>query len=327
MRGDYDDGDHGKGNENTRGNNSAVFDQDSLRAMPLGLGLQIASLSENQRAQIVRQYAQTAAIVGAPVDTTSPGTSARSSSSPNQHAAGFNAHSPTIELLSPPAAFEEGAESEGDGGAGAGATTAAAREVVTPAHWSVLSPQSSELHRISLSQVDRDVLDCLPSEVREEVLRALAATASGSKGGDVNHARIGADEPGDMGAGAVPSSRLEGTTGDVADRFEHTFAMERSGKEHEGSGGAGALRSTEVTPSNRVDSGGGFIQPTDFVDLRSPPTPSPPTPSSQSQGRHGRKAEGVFEVEPARTLRRTLSSWIGGAVRSPSQWHLELLFR
>ena len=42
------------------GEESSVFDRDSLRALPLGLGLHYASLTENQRAQIARRYAQQA---------------------------------------------------------------------------------------------------------------------------------------------------------------------------------------------------------------------------------------------------------------------------
>ncbi|CAM9718977.1 unnamed protein product [Ectocarpus sp. 12 AP-2014] len=58
----------------------------------------------------------------------------------------------------------------------------------------------------------------------------------------------------------------------------------------------------------------------DVVDICSP---SPLGKQTATGGvRHG-----VFDAEPAGTLRGVLRRWIGGAVRSPSQWHLELLYR
>lgn len=86
-------------------------------------------------------------------------------------------------------------------------------------------------------------------------------------------------------------------------------------------------------PVNEGDIGHPAEEEEYAVDLCSPSLPSSPS-SQQQEGLRPREGEarkggdgGMFEVEPAGTLRGALRVWVGGAVRSPSQWHLELLYR
>lgn len=281
LREEGDDDDQGGGA------GSRVFDRDSLRAMPLGIGLQYASLSESQRAEIARRYTQGAPVGGralgsAAVAATGGSRPPSPATSPAASGHGEGVHwrrhissqraprspppSPGGIALSP--AFEGGETPVGLSPSPSPLASASASA----------SPRSAELHRISLSQVDRDVLDCLPQEVREEVLRAIASNAGGGGGGG-GDGDVGAD-PNDASGGEAPS-----------------------------------------------DDGPG----PEWVDLRSPspPTPSPqrerPEPLRELGGRNGGST--VFDAEPAETLRGALRAWIGGAVPSPSQWHLELLYR
>lgn len=209
----------------------SVFDRDSLRAMPLALGLQHASLTETQRAWVARRYrgqpsGNTHVAIAAAEDPEGP---SRQSSQTRQllTVPGGKMPHPAVEPPPSPHPAERG------------------EPVVT-----------------SLSQVDREVLECLPREVREEVLRSVASSAQGQ------HAL--ADD--------VPAS----------------------------------CHNTEDT-DNEQDS---------VVDLRSSQSTSPPAPSQDSSciGQ-------VFETEDVGKLRAALGRWVGGTVRSPSEWHLELLYR
>lgn len=151
------------------------------------------------------------------------------------------------------------------------------------------SPRSAELFRLSLSQVDRDVLDCLPSDVRDEVLRSIAANAGGSGAG------------GDGGGGSGGGGNI-GSAG-----INH----------HEDDQGRETTVNAYEAPDDDQD---GRVDMEDVVDICSP------SPQGK-QTATGGVGHGVFDAEPARTLRGVLRRWIGGAVRSPSQWHLELLYR
>lgn len=265
------------------GGASAVFDRESLRAMPLGLGLQYASLTENQRAQIARRYAHHQPGEGAAIDRTNAAPVNRAAvAAPPSPAVLADAHdrdgghrcSPSRRLAHPSPRSSDG---------GAFLSPASGCEV-TPAGEPACAEQ---LDRVSLSQVDRDVLDCLPSDVREEVLRAIASNGGG--GGD----------------------------GGVVDANCDVDADHRDG---------GAASGTAADAEALADDG----RAPEFVDLLSP---SPPTPPSErgdaepSEAGERWKGGAVFEVERAETLRGAMREWIGGAVRTPSQWHLELLYR
>lgn len=294
------------------GGEASVFDRGSLRALPLGLGLHYASLTENQRAQIARRYAQQAppTVHGAAAESQArdPASSAAAAAASNDSArrppspiAVFSSADdggeggdsflspqsnrpppPLHSLLSPPEVLEVSPVAR----EGAGRTPLAS------------SPRSAEFRRLSLSQVDRDVLDCLPSEIRDEVLRAIALNAGGSGAG-------GAGSGGAAAAGGV-ISRSDfhgGGDGDIA----------------------------EEGPANYADAD--LVEEEAVVDVCSPSLHSQPSSQhggharpSEGRGRHGRDGR-VFEMESAATLRGALRVWVGGAVRSPSQWHLELLYR
>lgn len=130
------------------------------------------------------------------------------------------------------------------------------------------SPNPAEPVVPSLSQVDREVLECLPHEVREEVLRAVASSAQG----------------------------------------QHALTNDVPASSH----------NTEDT-HNEQDS---------VVDLQSSQSMSPPASSQNSDGlRRSSCIEQVFEMEDIGMLRAALGGWVGGTVRSPSEWHLELLYR
>lgn len=309
--------------DDERGGESSVFDRGSLRALPLGLGLHYASLTETQRAQIARRYTQQApptidgseansrardgASTAAAAASAAPNDSARRPPSPTPALSGANDDgdgggrflSPPSNLpppplhsrLSPPEVLEcSPVAREGAGG--------------TPLPWReealVSSPRSAEMQRLSLSQIDRDVLDCLPSEVRDEVLRAIALNAAGGNG--------------DGGAG---SGGVAATAGGEVDR------PDRRG------GGVG----NNAAEGAAKDADAGLVEEEEVVDVCSPSSPSQPSSHlgerprlNESQGRSGGD-RGVFEMESAATLRAALRVWVGGAVRYPSQWHLELLYR
>lgn len=302
--------------DDEQGGESSVFDRGSLRALPLGLGLHYASLTENQRAQIARRYAQ---LPPPTVHSAEAESRARDPASTAAAAAAAASNNSAQRPPSPTAAFS-GADDVGEGGhdflspppnlphsllsppevldvspvAREGAEGTPLPRGEEPL---VSSPRSAEMHRLSLSQVDRDVLDCLPSEVRDEVLRAIALNAAG--GGWAGGAGGG-------GAAAV---------GGVIDR---------SDRQGDGDGG-------EEGPAIETDVG--LVEEEGVVDVCSPSFPSQP---SSQHNKHARSREGrgrngedrrVFEMESAATLRGALRLWAGGAVRSPSQWHLELLYR
>lgn len=247
--------------------------------MPLGLGLQYASLSEKQRTQVARRYAQapgpgtdgahrdsftTCAAIAAQKSTLPPSPSYSSGASVR----GSNNHrSPPQRVSNHP--FSPGIASSPvlEGG-----ETAVGR--LAP------SPRSAELHRISLSQVDREVLDSLPQEVREEVLRTIASTASGGVAG------------------------VEGLG--IASRSDQ---------------GRGSKSSGESSVGGKRNS--------DSVRSRSPLSRSqlPQWEDPRLDMSENKNGESVFEIERLETLRGALRVWVGGTVRSPSQWHLELLYR
>ncbi|CAM9675855.1 unnamed protein product [Scytosiphon promiscuus] len=217
------------------GGESSVFDQDSLRALPLGLRLKYASLTENQREQIARRYAQQEppATHGAPTG----GRSAQDESRARRLSSKPRPPSPLPIILD--------VELE-DGGGKATPPSGRRRQRPSAATPALSPPRSAELHRLSLSQVDHDVLDCLPPDVRDEVLR----------------------------------------TDEVVDVCSPSFSPPRSSSPERGG-------------------------PVD----------------AEGRGGRNRADGGVFDFEPAGALRGVLRKWMGGAVRSPSQWHLELLYR
>ena len=293
------------------GGESSVFDRGSLRALPLGLGLHYASLTENQRAQIARRYAQQA-------PPTIPGAEAESRTRDPASTAAAAAAAPIDSAdrpASPTAAFS-GAGDDGEGG----------HSLLSPPSNSLLSPPevldvspgapegakrtplppSAELHRLSLSQIDRDVLDCLPSEVRDEVLRAISVNAGGSSGAG--------------GAGGASSGVAAAAEG----------VVDRSGR-HDGGGGDDSAEEGQANEAGASVTG--LVEEEEVVDVCSPSFPSQPSSEhgerekpSEGQGRNGGDRR-QFEVESAATLRRALRKWVGGAVRHPSQWHLELVYR
>lgn len=280
-----EDGDKGEGE-------SSVFDRDSLRAMPLGLGLQYASLSENQRAQVARRYAPAPGSgAGSALDR-----SRRRGSTNSPSAAKSTPPSPPTKSTSPPPL-----SSLSDWNGGEQHQSPSARLLCppvspgvelspgrTPGHRSGFLPRSAELQGVSLSQVDRDVLDCLPSEVREEVLKAIASSAIGSGAGKARNKGVDQSDRG----------------GDIAVSAGNNTSSFGEAPTEDGLGG-------------------------DFVDLCSPSSSMPPSQRRDPRARGGRRphGDGVFEVERAATLRGALRAWIGGAVATPSQWHLELLYR
>lgn len=306
------EGDHEPGGE------SSVFDRGSLRALPLGLGLRYASLTENQRAQIARRYAQQALPVVDSAEAESrardPASAAAATAAAVSNNSARRPPSPTVvwgaddggegghnfisprsnvphSLLSPPEVLDV---SPGGREGPEGTPLPRGEEPL------VSSPRSAEMHRLSLSQIDRDVLDCLPSEVRDEVLRAIALNAAGGSGA------------GGGGRGDAAATEVE---------------IDRSDR-HGSAGGD----NDEEGPTIEADAS--LVQEDEVIDVCSPSFPS----QQSSQGgqraspREGRwRSDGghtrVFEVESAATLRGTLRVWVGGAVRSPSQWHLELLYR
>lgn len=302
------------------GGESSVFDRGSLRALPLGLGLHYASLTENQRAQIARRYAQqapptmhsaeagsrarepartAAAAAAAPNDGTHRPPSP-TATLPGADDGGEGRHSflsppsnlpppPLHSSLSPPEVLDvspvahEGAEG-----------TPLRRGEEPPL---VSSPRSAELYRLSLSQVDRDVLDCLPSEVRDEVLRAISVNAGAGSGASGAGTGVAA------AAGGVVDGTVRHGGGDNAEEGQANEAA------------------------------AGLVEEEEVVDVCSPSLPSQP---SSQHGERARPSEGqggngggrrVFEVESAATLRAALRKWVGEAVSYPSQWHLELLYR
>ncbi|CAM9542019.1 unnamed protein product, partial [Ectocarpus sp. 8 AP-2014] len=287
----------GEGDEPGAGPPS-VFDRDSLRALPLGLGLHYASLTENQRAQIARRYSQAAGghgrsstagdgsrgrgsspargghdlsytydpVAGTAGDVVDDGSSLQPPPS-NRPPPSSPASSPVVMAVSPEA-VRQASPLPGD--------ERSAAE----------SPRSAGLFRLSLSQVDRDVLDCLPSDVRDEVLRSIAANAVGSgAGGDAGGGS------GDIGSGGINHHE--------DDQGRQTTVN--------------AYEALDDDQDRRVDM-------EDVVDICSP---SPQGKRTDTGG----VGHGVFDAEPAGTLRGVLRRWIGGTVRSPSQWHLELLYR
>ena len=308
---------------------ASVFDRDSLRALPLGLGLHYASLTENQRAQIARRYGHQAPPVVQraeeesrardPAYTAATAPSGRVHRPPSSTTASSGAadgvgngdvlltpplnrpyppppsphsHLSPLEVVDvSPVALDVGEAISLQG---------AERPVVS-------SPRSAELHRLSLSQVDRDVLDCLPPEVRDEVLRGIASNAGGGRGGEV----IG----GGGGGG--------GGGGDEANRADH----------HGDDYGIHAEEGPVYEEGLAYDPGAGLVQEEDVVDVCSPSSPIPLSSQRREHAGPGggrdrnRGDRGVFEVESAGALREALRAWVGGTVRSPSQWHLELLYR
>eukprot|EP00752_Nemacystus_decipiens_P004206 g3844.t1 len=302
---------------------SSVFDRGSLRALPLGLGLHYASLTENQRAQIARRYAQqtppmihSAQAESRARDPASPAAAAAAALDDHPHQphsppaavsgaddggeGGHSYHSPPSNLppppvhslLSPPEVLDVSPAAR----EGAERTPPPRGEEPPP----VSSPRSAELHLLSLSQVDRDVLDCLPSEVRDEVLRAISVNTGGGGGAGGTGSRVAA-------AGEVVVGRSN----------------------HDGRGD----RAEEGQAREADDGDAGLVDEEEVVDVCSPSVPSQP---SSHRGERARPSEGqgrvgggrrLFEMESAATLRGALRKWIGGAVRYPSQWHLELLYR
>lgn len=287
----------------------AVFDRESLRAMPLGLRLHYASLTENQRLQIARQYAHYK-----PGDGAAAGGDRGNASAVNRAAgAGVSPSSPALvswadsddrdggqrrHSTSPRRARPSPAASSSGGGVflsssrGGYEGTPAASGLAASGLASFCEPQ---LDSVSLSQVDRDVLDCLPSDVREEVLRTIASNGGGGDNADV-------------GVGAT---------------------RDRDSDHHHRSGDGAA----DGTPADRQALADDERDAPEFVDLRSPSSPTPRSQSQRGDGRSGEEAGelltlGVmFEAERAETLRGAMREWVGGAVRCPSQWHLELLYR
>ncbi len=288
---------------------SSVFDRDSQRALTLGLGLHYASLTENQRAQIARRYIHQApsAVQRAedesrardPASTTAavsnesvrrPPSSTVVPGADDGIGSGDVLLSPPLNRPPPPPPGHfplsplevvDVSPAEVDGGEGA--------PLPGTERPTASSPRSAQLDRLSLSQVDRDVLDCLPSEMRDEVLRAIASHAGGS--GD------GGGSGGGDGDGMDVVNRADRLDGD-----HRTHAEE--GPVH--------------------DPGAGVVEENGLIDVCSPSLPSPPPLSSRRRDGGDR---GVFEVESAGALRGALRAWVGGTVRSPSQWHLELLYR
>ena len=176
-----------------------------------------------------------------------------------------------------------------------GAACSASAAGATPVRRSLpRPPRSSEeglLHRVSLSQIDRDVLDCLPQEVREEVLRAIVSTPTGDAAAAVAPVAAG----GGSGSGSP-------VLGDAAESAPSSVEAQARG-------------------DSDLESG------VSDVELISPKL-VPQRGSAGSLGGRGRRdSGGVFEAEKMDTLRGALRVWIGGAVPTPSQWHLELLYR
>lgn len=272
----------------------SFFDKESLRAMPLGLGLQYASMTETQRAQIARQYAQPACSrfgSGSDAHVRVTEASGLGGNPTPRECPGHGNEAPSLRTvrLSPQALRSNASH----GGRSPGA--------IDGPGISGEAPRWSELQNLSISQVDREVLECLPPDVRDEVLRA------------------------------IDSRRVQAPTDDVTTRSP---GGRRSGDGQEGNGrrSDGEARNgeswTHEGPEPRV------------IDVLSPPSPARlagSRGSDEEQKEQGarrdspaRRRDGdsrIFEVEDAGTLRRALQSWIGGAVLSPSQWHLELLYR
>lgn len=198
--------------------------------MPLALGLQHASLTETQRAWVARRYLGQSS--GNTEAATAAGGSPRQSSHIRQPLIIPGGKTPHSAVELPP------------------------------------SPNPAEPVVPSLSQVDREVLECLPHEVREEILRAVTSSVQGQ------HALT--DD--------VPTSSHD--TEDI---------------------------------HNEQDS---------VVDLQSSQSSSPPAASQNDGGlRHSSCIGQGFETEDIGRLRAALRGWVGGTVRSPSEWHLELLYR
>ncbi|CAM9559652.1 unnamed protein product [Ectocarpus sp. 4 AP-2014] len=284
----------GEGDEPGAGPPS-VFDRDSLRALPLGLGLHYASLTENQRAQIARRYSQAAEGHGRS-SIAGDGSRGRGSSPARgghglsyAESSGAGTADDVVDdgsSLPPPPSNRPPPASP----ASSPGMIAVSLEAVGQASPLRGDERSAELFRLSLSQVDRDVLDCLPSDVRDEVLRSISANAGGSgAGGEGGGGRSGGS--GNIGSGGI-------------NHYEDDQGRETTVNAYEAPDGEQ----------------GGRVDMEDIVDICSL---SPQGKQTASGG----VGHGVFDVEPAGTLRGVLRRWIGGAVRSPSQWHLELLYR
>lgn len=389
----------------------SIFDRDSLRAMPLGLGLQYAAMSESRREQVARRYAHaqvtTAAAAAASASAGAQAATAGSDECERSAETGARERKSKMrarELFGDAGGGDDSGDASG-GGAGGGAGGAAAavdtvvaayaapetgaslsgyhdkggagdgREENGPANgrtdghvvgkcdrWDSPTPQRSStrpvtspsqspaaaaaggevgvestpstprsiaslprsaelLRNISLSQVDRDVLDCLPQEVREEVLRAIVSNSGGGPGG---RGRMGGAFRGEGGGNPHRTGRNDGSLGNdnqSEGRADQTVEQ------------GGSLVRNVDRMNDQLDA----QVDADVVDLRSPdfptpttppPTPTTPPPSPSEPGVTWRgKRKRVFEVEGIGVLRSTLRGWIGGAVASPSQWHLELLYR
>lgn len=322
LRDDDNNDDHeDKGREGP-----SAFYRESLRAMPLGLGLQYASLSENQRAQIARRYAQTPvhdAGISAADEIEDGAGAGGAKASDDAVVAGSGSNRLPPSRSPSPASFDE-ASDRGVGGGGqpspqrgapssplpplrgvtpstaeaGGAASSASAVGSTPVRRSLPRPPRSVeeglLHGVSLSQIDRDVLDCLPQDVREEVLRAIASPPTGDA-----VAAAAAAVAGDGGGGSG-SPVLDAAA------------------ESAPSGGEAQARGHSDLESEVSD-----------VELVSSPKLAPQRGGSGSLGGRGRRGGGggVFEPEKMETLRGALRVWVGGVVPSPSQWHLELLYR
>ena len=233
--------------------------------MPLGLGLQYASLTASQRALVARRYDRSINSSSGPLPPVPP--------SPDTATGGRGS----------PLSLPRG-------------------EMPRSAVVASSSPPSGEPVALRLSQVDRDVLECLPIEMREEVLRAVGAVASKNE------------------VHAPPS------------HDNASFSMKN----------APSCEENVASPEINAASPEG-INERDLivVDLRTPGSPSLDlTELSQVDGdddndhatcgsrRHPRRRQRhVFEAESVGTLRAALRAWVGGSVRSPSEWHLELLYR
>lgn len=366
---------------------SSVFDRDSLRAMPLGLGLHYASMTEREREQIARRYASaqamatsqsaagassaaaTTAAAGAPdnesleqnADTrTPPNRSGCNPGDPGRSRAGRDdddhhavAEQPAVSSdevvrVSRQASFDDGQHARdrlASPPSRAFPLGSSSTSPPMPCPWGAQAPPFSppaaaeHLH-ISLSQVDRDVLDCLPHDVREEVLRAIVSNSGRGSSSGVPGAGRGPQG----NAGCVDLSERSGEGDGQPGLSECTdYVVGRSERRGEGVGPPG-LNERRVDQSERgvgdiAERGGatadgeGDAEP-DFVDLRSPASPTQPRLPQGTEGGEvaleqvaRKKGKRVFEVENAGVLRGVLRGWIGGAVSSPSQWHLELIYR
>lgn len=355
---------------------SSVFDKDSLRAMPLGLGLQYASMTEREREQIARQYASAQAMPSSSTFTgragdalssqasehthdmrTAPGRNVPERSTPNNHVSGSPVRDVSARETSigdhgavprslPVAPSESGQHDRSFSEA------AQSSPFSPPAAFSPHAEQQHQQHQISLSQVDNDVLNCLPQDVREEVLRAIVA--SGERGGEREIgdtiAPGGAPQSGGRmscsdgdrseqrreGAGGGSHELRQGVKHSERRAIEQHQALVHSGATRErrvcdAGGGVGGIDGFEQDDSQRPELGEDQTE-VDFVDLRSPASPTHSARSTEDHALNpGAREEGmrtrVFEFESSGVLRRVLRRWVGGEVASPSQWHLELLYR